>query len=213
MSTVPKKNNIIIAPSTVTTTQIAQYFDIDRKDLKYILLELKWMKRKYFLWLDTTKRGEEKGAIREKREILWDRRILGDKELLLAIKNYTEDIDDKIVEDGGYKNFIYDKYKKDGHTMWDYGKEQGRYNKGIDFIAKKGKNVLLIQSKSNQKDITLNEVLNFMEQKKKFISENPIFEAYDIQIKYIMSYFAINEEAFKYIQKNRESIYYKIIKY
>lgn len=211
MSIVPKKNEIIISPSSVTTSEIAIYFDIETRALKRIFLKLKWIKRKYFLWLDTTIQGEEKGAKKENRDILWDRRILGDRELLLAVKAY-QNIEEENIDYTNYKTEVYNQYKNLGYTVWNYEKEKGTYNKNIHFVVKQGKKVFLIHCKSNQKDITLNEILNLVENKKKFIEENPIFKIYNIKIKYIMSHFSLTEEAFKYLQKYKNSISYKIVK-
>jgi len=211
MSSVPKKNEIIISPSTISSMDIAKYFDIDKKELNKIFLELQWMRRKYFLWLVRTELGKEKGATKENREILWNREILGDKELILAIKN-SKNIEDETIDLDKYKLQVYTKYKKAGYTIWDYSKEKGSYDKNIHFVAKRGQDVILIQCKSNQEDISLDEILNFRKNKKEFIAENPVFTMYTLKIKYIMSHFSISEEAFKYLQKNKNSIFYEILK-
>lgn len=211
MSTVPKKNEIVISPSTISTLQIAQYFDIEKKALNQIFLELQWIKRKYFLWLATTELGKEKGAKKENRDILWNRSILGDKELIFAIKE-SKNITNELLDVEQYKLHVYKKYKQAGYTIWDYSKEKGTYNRNIHFVAKLGKEVVLIHCKSNQTDISLDEVLQFRENKKGFISENPIFEMYTLKIKYVMSHFSLSEEAFVYLQKNKDSISYEILK-
>ena len=211
MSTVPKKNEIVISPSTISTIQIAQYFDIETKALNKIFLELQWIKRKYFLWLATTELGKEKGAKKEHREILWNRGILGDKELILAIKD-SKNITDKTVDSDSYKKHVYKKYQKEGYTIWDYSKEKGTYDRNIHFVAKRDKEVVLIHCKSNKEDISLKEVLSFRENKKEFITENPVFEIYTLKIKYVMSHFSLSEEAFKYLQKNKNTVFYEILK-
>ncbi len=212
MSTMPKKNEIIISPSTINTTQIAKYFDIETKALNKIFLKLQWIKRKYFLWLSTTELGIAKGAKKENREILWDRSILGDKELILAVKDSKNITDNKTVDSNTYKMQVYKKYKKEGYTLWDYTKEKGTYDRNIHFVAKRDKDVVLIHCKSNQEDITLNEILNFRENKKNFIAENPVFKIYNIRIRYLMSHFSISEEAFKYLQRNKSTVFYEILK-
>jgi len=211
MSTVPKKNEIVISPSTISTIQIAQYFDIDRKTLNQIFLKLQWIKRKYFLWLATTELGKEKGAKKENREILWNRGILGDKELILAIKD-SKNITNKLLDTEKYKMHVYKKYKQAGYTIWDYSKEKGSYDRNIHFVAKREREVILIHCKSNQTDISLDEILHFRENKKGFIAENPVFEIYTLKIKYVMSYFSLSEEAFVYLQKNKDMVSYEILK-
>ncbi|SFV64903.1 hypothetical protein MNB_SV-14-316 [hydrothermal vent metagenome] len=211
MSTVPKKNEIIISPRTISTTDIAKYFDIERKELNKIFLELQWIKRKYFLWFATTELGKEKGAKKENREILWNRSILGDKELILAIKD-SKNIVDETINSSAYKMQIYKKYKKAGYTIWDYSKEKGTYDRNIHFVAKKNKEVLLIHCKSDEKDINLEDLVDFIENKKSFIAENPIFGMYTLKIKYIISHFSLTEEAFKYLNENKNTIFYEIFK-
>ncbi|SFV70536.1 hypothetical protein MNB_SV-13-1322 [hydrothermal vent metagenome] len=211
MSTVPKNNKIVISQPTISTTDIARYFDIERKTLNKIFLELKWIKRKYFLWLAITESGKEKGAKKENREILWNRAILGDKELILAIRN-SKNIIDETVNLNRYKLQVYNKYKKAGYTIWDYSKEKGTYDKNIHFVAKRDKEVLLIHCKSDEKDISQEEIVTFIENKSKFIIENPVFGMYTLKIKYIMSHFSLTEEAFKYLNKNKNTIFYEIFK-
>jgi len=211
MSTVPEQNNqIIISPNTISTTQISQYFDIEIRKLNKIFLELKWIKRKYFLWLITTDLGKEKGAIKENREIQWDREILGDRELILAVKSSKNDT--VYIDLPSYKLQVQTKYQDQGYVVWDYSKEKGEYNKNIHFVVKQEKDVFLIQCKTDEEDITLDELINFLENKQIFIQENPIFSIYNIKIKYIMSNFSLSEEAFAYLQKSNGSISYELLK-
>ena len=211
MSTVPEqKNQIVISPSTISTTQISKYFDLEVKKLNQIFLELRWLKRKYFLWLVTTELGKEKGAVKEHREIQWDRDILGDRELILAIHEAKNDSTD--IDPTAYKIQVYKKYQDEGYTLWDYSKEKGEYDRNIHFVAKKDKDVLLIHCKVDEQDITLEEVLDFRENKQAFIAENPVFAIYNIRIKYIMSGFSLSEEAFAYLQKNNRLISYELLK-
>lgn len=209
MSSIPEiKNEIIISPTTISTTQIAKYFNLEIKELNQIFLELQWIQRKYFLWLVTTGLGEEKGAIKENREIQWSREILGDKELIVTIKDFKNEEEDPIL----YKIKIEKKYNKEGYTVWDYSKEKGIYDKNIHFVAKKDKKVLLIHCRTNKEDITVDDIVSFQENKKTFISENPVFEIYNIKLQYTMSSFSLTEKAFKYLKEEKEKIYYEIIK-
>ena len=210
MSTVPKKNEIVISPSTISTKDIAKYFDVSIKELNKLFLELQWVKRKYFLWLVSTELGKEKGAVKEKREILWNRDLLGDRELIIAIKqskNFNQRIDPT-----AYRIQVHKKYKENGYTLWDYIKEKGSYNKNIHFVAKREREVVLIHCKSSDEDITLDEVLEFRKNKQDFLAENPVFEIYNIKLKYVMSQFSISEDAFKYLQVHKDLISYELLK-
>lgn len=208
MSKLPQTNEITISPISINSSQIAQYFGIEKKELNRILLKLKWLKRKYFLWLEPTKLGEGRGASKKKREILWNRKILGDKELLLSI----QDVQKESVDYKKYRNKVYEKYKQDGYTIWNYAKEKGNYNRNIHFVAKKDREVLLIHCKSDKQDIKLEELLHFRENKRDFITENPIFSMYNLKIQYSMSHFLLSEEAFKYLQENIDTFSYEILK-
>ena len=209
MSNLPKmKNEIVISPSTINSSQIAQYFDLTPKELTQIFLKLQWIQRKYFLWLATTALGEEKGVTKENKIFLWRREILGDKELIVAIKEFKNEEEDPDL----YKMKIQQKYEKEGYTVWNYGKEKGIYDKNIHFVAKKGRKVLLIHSRTNKKDITLEDITSFQENKKTFIAQNPIFEIYDIKLQYSISSFSLTEEAFTYLKKEKNTICYEIVK-
>jgi len=207
MSTVPKKNNeIIISPSTISTRQIAQYFDIEIKKLNKIFLEFQWLKKKYFLWLVTTELGVEKGAKKKNKEILWNRNILADKELIEAIKKTNHGS----ISSENYLEKIEAHYKKEGYTLWNYAKEKGIYNKNIHFVAKKQKEVFLIHCPIE--DITLDNVLQFEKSQKEFLAENLVFEMYQVTPLYVMANFLLDEEAFKYLNETISNVSYTVIK-
>jgi len=209
MSNIPKiKNGIIISPSTITNTQIAQYFNLEIKELNQIFLKLQWIQRKYFLWLKITALGDEKGAKKEYKEIVWDREILGNKELIALIKEFKNEEEDPDL----YNQLIQKKYQKDGYTIWDYGKEKGVYAEKIHFVAKKDKKVLLIHCRTNKNDISFEHIKGFQENKKTFIEQNPVFEMYNIKLQYTMSSFSLTEEAFKYLKEEKDNICYEMVK-
>ena len=206
MSTVPQSNEIIISPSTISTLQIAQYFDIDVKKLNKIFLEFHWLKKKYFLWLVTTQLGQEKGAVKQNNVILWNRKILADSSLIQAVKKInhfapnTQDYLDKIEAH----------YKNEGFTLWNYAQEKGIYNKNIHFVAKKHKNVFLIHSPSH--DISLDHILQFEQNVKEFLDENPVFLLYNLTPLYVIPTFLLSQEAFDYLSLTISSVDYFILK-
>ena len=214
MSSVPKvKNEIVISPSTINTLQIAQYFNIDVKKLNKIFLELQWVKRKYFLWLVTTELGETRGAKKERREILWNRAILGDKELISAVKySSTSYINEEEVNPDLFREEVQKKYQENGYTVWDYTKEKGSYDNNIHLVVKKDREVILIHCKNSEEDVSLEEVLAFRDSKKKFIEENPVFSIYTLKLHYTMLHFALTEGAFEYLQEHKDKISYALLK-
>jgi hypothetical protein len=211
VSSVPKvKNEIVISPTTINTLQIAQYFNIDIKKLNKIFLELQWIRRKYFLWLVTTELGESRGAKKERREILWNRNILGDTELILAIKRTLTDFEE--VDPALYRSKVQKKYQESGYTVWDYTKEKGSYDRDIHLVVKKDREVILIHCRNSEEDISLEEVLTFRKSKQVFLEENPVFSIYSLKLHYTMLNFSLTEEAFEYIKEHKEKISYELLK-
>ena len=209
MSNLPSiKNEIIISPSTISSNEISKYFDIEEKELNKIFLNLHWIKKKYFLWITPTELGQERGAVKENKIMYWNRDILGDKELISTINSDKEEVQD--IE--SYKLKIYNKYQKEGYTVWNYSKEKGIFDRNIHFVAKKNKEVLLIHCKVDQNDITIDELTEFQKNKYAFLIENPVFENYQISLQYIMSGFLLDEDAFKYLKENRPLMAYEVIK-
>jgi len=209
MSTIPKiKNEIAIAPFTITNQQIAQYFNLEIRELNQIFLKLQWIQRKYFLWLVITELGDENGAKKAYKEIVWDREILGNKELITLIKEFKNEDEDPDL----YKMLIQKKYQNDGYTMWNYEKEKGIYAEKIHFVAKKDKKVLLIHCRTNKNDISIEHIIEFQKNRATFLTQNPVFEMYNVKLQYTMSSFSLTEEAFKYLKEKKNSIYYEMIK-
>ena len=211
MSSVPKqKNQIVISPNTISTTEVSKYFDIETRALNKIFMELQWIRRKYFLWLVTTELGQEKGAVKRKREILWSREILGDRELIIAIKeSRNESLE---IDPTTYKTLVYNRHQDSGYTLWDYSKEKGDYSRNIHLVAKQDRNVYLIHCKTDESDVSLEELTKFYENREIFLKENPVFSFYSIKIKYVMSSFSLSEEAFAYLKENNCSISYELLK-
>jgi len=212
MSSIPTKNEIIISPDTISTLEIEKYFDISDKELKNIFLELQWIKKKYFLWLSVTELGKKKGAKKENKKIAWKRDILGDKELISAIKEIKSINDEPPFTLESYKAVVYKKYKEAGYTLWDYGKEKGSYNQNIDLLAKKNREVLLIRCIIIDRDVHVDEIVTFRAAKKEFLENNPIFENYNLKAQLVMTHFSLTKESFEYLQENKTKVFYEVLK-
>ncbi|MEA2028232.1 MAG: restriction endonuclease [Campylobacterota bacterium] len=60
---------------------------------------------------------------------------------------------DKVKKGADYEKFIADQYRAKGYTIWEHGADKGLKDMSIDIIAKRNKELLLIQCKNwNEKN-------------------------------------------------------------
>jgi len=111
-----------------------------------------------------------------------------------------------------YKELLRNYYKEKGYILWDFSEKKTQDNKNINYIAKKNREIILMNCPNSPNDITLEDIKEFESHKDEFIVKNPIFEDYDIKLQYNLSSFALSESAFTYIKEHTESISYQIIK-
>lgn len=142
--------------------------------------------------------------------IYWNKKVLKNQLLIEAIKYYQERESQSESEE--YKQLITEHYKKKGYTLWNFNKEKTQDNKNINYIAKKNREIILMNCPNTPNDITLEDIKEFELEKDKFIVKNPIFSDYHIKLQYNLSSFALSESAFSYIKDHTEFISYQIIK-
>jgi hypothetical protein len=112
-----------------------------------------------------------------------------------------------------YVEYIASRYQKLGYNIWDH-----KENIGIDIIAKKQKELLLVlchywQKNENHK-LTINDIKAFRIDVNDFIESNPVFQNYKASLLLILSKDKIEEHAQGYIQElqNRgKTINYEVI--
>lgn len=200
--------------SHLSALQVAQHFNIEATKLNKILQKLKWIEKEYDIWWIATVLGKKNGAIdkihhnHKIKYVHWSPEILENKVLNLAIQQYLH----TYKNDRAYKNFIAKYYLQQGYTLWNHTEDKGLDDKNIHYIAKKNRDIILIHCRSHPIDITLEEIKTFQQQKKAFISENPIFSDYDVKLLYNMSGFFLTEDAFWYIHEHSSTISYQILK-
>lgn len=198
----------------LSAAQIAQHFNIEATKINHILSDLKWIEKEYDIWWIPTVLGKKNGAIEQIhandkiKYVHWSREILENEELKLAIQRYIH----TYKNDRAYKNFIANYYLDRGYTLWNHTEDKGLDDKNINYIAKKNREITLINCRGNPIDITVEEIKMFEQQKEAFVLENPIFADYDVKLLYNMSGFFLTEEAFWYIQENSSTISYQILK-
>ena len=111
-----------------------------------------------------------------------------------------------------YKILVNNYYKEKGYILWDFSEEKTQNNTNINYIAKKNREIILMNCPNSPNDITLEDIKEFESQKDEFIVKNPIFSDYEIKLQYNLSSFALSESAFTYIKDHTEFISYQIIK-
>ena len=200
--------------SHLSATQVAEYFSIEPIELNKILQNLKWIEKEYHIWWVATLLGKKNGAVEQIHEndrvkyVSWSKEILENKELNLAVRRYIY----TNKTDKAYKHFISKYYLNHGYTVWNHTADRGLEDKNINYIAKKSREILLINCRGHPVDITLDEIKIFEQQKNAFILENPVFAEYNVKLLYNMSGFFLTEEAFEYIKENGHLISYQILK-
>ncbi|MBU1668337.1 hypothetical protein KKC13_07935 [bacterium] len=198
----------------LSAAQIAQHFNIEATKINHILRDLKWIEKEYDIWWIATVLGKKNGAIEQThandkiKYVHWSKEILENEELNLAIQRYIH----TYKNDRAYKNFIAKHYLDQGYTLWNHTEDKGLDDKNINYIAKKNREIILINCRGNPTDITIKEIKIFEQQKEAFILENPIFADYNVKLLYNMSGFFLTEEAFWYIQEHSRTISYQILK-
>lgn len=110
-----------------------------------------------------------------------------------------------------YEEFISHMYKANGYIVWQYSKERGKADRGIDLIAKKDDEIVFIQCKNNLhkiKEINLKatriDVIDYLE-------EYPQFQPYRYKIECIATEDIFHMDAKKYAREKGHILELKII--
>lgn len=191
--------------SHLSAAQIAEHFNIEATKINQIFQTLKWIEKEYDIWWIATVLGKKNGAIEcihdngRVKYVHWTKSILKNVELQLAVEQYIH----TYKNDRAYKNFIGKYYLKEGYTVWNHTEDKGLNDRNINYIAKKNRDVFLINCRANPIDITIEEIKTFEEQKNAFVLENPIFSYYNITMFYNMAGFYLSEDAFWYVKENK----------
>jgi hypothetical protein len=117
-----------------------------------------------------------------------------------------------LEEEKIFRNHVVNFYKKKGYKVWNYTDDTGENDKGINIIAKKNRDIILIHCHLSTTNITTNDLKEFEIQRDKFILEHPLFEGYNITLRYSLTGFFLTEDAFWYIHEHTKIISYEIIK-
>ncbi len=216
MSILPTKLFSIDKTDYISCTELAYYFNIEPRQLNQILTNMRWIKKKNFIWWVATELGKENGAkeyianYNRLRYVYWHKDVMKNEKLLSTIENTVR----SYIDNSLYEKFIKEYYKQQDYTVWHYSKDKKQCdkNKNITFIAKKDKEIILIHCRDNQLDISVEELKSFQKQRDTFKIDNPVFKNYDLKLHYCMSGFFMTEEAYEYTEAFPNDISYEIIK-
>ena len=125
----------------------------------------------------------------------------------------------KNIEKGKeYEEYISNIYRNKGYTVWEHGKEKGYKDLGIDVIAKKENQIILIQCKNwnenHRYKIRTKDIKAFRTDGRDFIETYPQFRKYNLELIFMLSGNFIDNGAKKYIaeiQKKNKKVYYQVI--
>ena len=111
-----------------------------------------------------------------------------------------------------FRKDVVNFYKKKEYKVWNHTDDTGENDKGINIIVKKNRDIILIHCHLSTTNITTDDLKEFEKQRDKFILENPLFEDYNINLRYSLTGFFLTENAFWYIHEHSKIISYEIIK-
>jgi len=106
-----------------------------------------------------------------------------------------------------YREFVADVYKSNGFNVWEYSKE----DKSLNLVLKRGRDIFLVTCRDDNRNISLDEVMDFEMEMKLFLKEYKIFDSYNITFRYTLSGLFLEEEAFSYI-KGHQKMDFDILK-
>lgn len=220
----------------ITTKDIAKHFKTTQKNIHKILEELSWIEIKE-KWVLTTIKGNFNGA-RQKynaqskmKYVLWEDDILVNEELLKKFnrtkaKKKTSSkaslkttYKEKIDKGQEYEEYVAKVYRSRGYHVTEYGKQQGLLDHGIDLIAKKQKEIVLIQCKNwneNGKwEIKHKDIKAFQTDARTFVEDKPILRSCLLTARYTISGDFIHQSAIKHIEEMKKlgkRVDYEIVK-
>lgn len=222
---------------SLKASDIAEHFHITAKKLNEIFKLLKWSIREENNWI-VTELGKSRVAkqisFKGTKSIHSDSKIKSNFELINAIKNFKDEKQIKVNKNDNpiniteimtnqkkkekgdlYEEFIANHYRTQGYKVAEHGKDNGVKDRGIDIIAKKGREILFIQCKNwnanSNKKVTSDDMKIARQNAQDYKNNNPMYEIYNIKILYIMSENILHGSAYHYMQENSEIIEFRII--
>jgi len=216
----------------ITIKDIAKYFRTTQKNITKIFEELSWIEIKE-KWVLTTIKGNFNGA-RQKynaqskmKYVLWEDDILENDELLKKLKKVRPKkhtstkttYKEKTDKGQEYEEYVAKVYRSRGYHVSEYGKQQGVLDHGIDLIAKKQKEIVLIQCKNWNENgkwkIKHKDIKAFQTDARTFVEDKPLLRSCLLTARYTISGDFIHQSAIKHIEEMKKlgkRVDYEIVK-
>ena len=124
-----------------------------------------------------------------------------------------KELKDGLIEKGSnYELFVADHYRSKGYDVLEHGKEYGKLDKGIDLIAKKDNEIIIIQCKNwragGKFSIDHAMVKEFIGNVATFLDKNSIYADYIVKKIYAISEPILDRSAIEFIMANKKTIRY-----
>ena len=212
--------------NTLSIGQIAKRLEITTNATTTALMRSGLIEKKGNWWI-VTDLGQTQGGIQKynaktkQKYTLWENSILKNESLLKEIKTPTKKTSykEKVKKGEEYEIYIAEIYRAKGYHVTEHGKERGREDHGIDLIAKKEKEIILIQCKNWKENgkwkINHEKIKSFQTDARNFVEERPLLRSYSLTARYVISNNVMHPSAIKHIeemQKRGKKIDFEIIK-
>ncbi|MDD2356705.1 MAG: restriction endonuclease [Thiovulaceae bacterium] len=221
------KNNIPKEKVYISTSKIAESLNQPIEKIYKIFDQLKWTEKRG-KWILTTEKGKINGAkqeydeINKQKYVMWDIKILEN----LEFKNMITNLKNKPTMTNKEKGDMYEAYvakffREKGYFVWEYGKEKGIEDGGMDLFVKIGEFAYFVQCRNwekwEKKEWQINQDTVLAAQKKienllqKEDSLRNIISNCKQKILYVTSKDILNPGAKRYIKEYNEIIEHHII--
>ncbi len=134
-----------------------------------------------------------------------NQRILDKSSKIYALERLKE------IHNYDYSTFVANYYRAKNYTVWEYSKEKNLINYALNLVVKREKDILFIECRSNVKEITLENLLEFEKIGTEFLDQYRLFKNYNILYLCICSEDRFSKKALAYMA-NSSHISYKILK-
>jgi len=130
--------------------------------------------------------------------------------------NYYKPKNPKIEKGQNYEEFIADIYRDRGYHVIEHGKIMGRKDGGIDLIATKEDETILIQCKnwkeSGRWRIRQHHIKALRTDARDFIEKHPEFKKPKLKARFVLSGRILDKGAWRYLKETENIVDYEIIR-
>lgn len=133
--------------------------------------------------------------------------------------NHKTTHEEKINKGREYEEYVAKVYRSRGYHVSEYGKQQGVLDHGIDLIAKKEKEIVLIQCKNWNENgkwkIEHKDIKAFQTDARTFVEDKPLLRSCLLTARYTISGDFIHQSAIKHIDEMKKigkRVDYEIVK-